>query len=309
MIGWTAAWFSSAVVCLYASIYQLKTENHALHLLLAIVAVALFASAPVLAPSNCRSADSLLRFACGCGLMKALEMYARRGSPPKAKYDPINENPKVYAWYLLSELRYESFNISTVKLPPYTFSEKRELLKHMLLLLSLQLLPQANSLVKAFSILLSIYCIWTAMGLGIRYTHSEPLFGPIYKARNLTGFWTETWHNAFTAPCLVLAYRPVYKLTNNRVFATLAAFVTMGVWHTWSLQPLVSPEAQLRILLFFVLNGVGTIADNAVWGPSRNDNMLRRTFSWAWCAFLAQWTASACAIPNGIHQIQWSQIC
>ena len=241
--------------------------------------------------------------------MKAFELYARHSTPPKAKYEPINADAKRYAWYLLWELRYESFNISTVKLPPYAIDEKRELVVHTVLLLVLQLFPQSNSLVKAFSILLAIYCIWTAMGLCLRYTHSAPLFGPIYRAANLTGFWTETWHNAFTAPCVVLAYQPVYKATHNRALATLAVFMAMGVWHAWSLQPLVSPEAQIRVLVFFVANGIGTIADAAFWGPTRNDNTLRRLTSWAWCAFFAQWTASKCGIPNGIHRIQWSMIC
>jgi hypothetical protein len=60
------------------------------------------------------------------------------------------------------------------------------------------------------------------------YKYSAPLFGPIYRAPNLTAFWSETWHNAFTGPLIVIAYRPIRKFTGSRALGNIACFAIMG---------------------------------------------------------------------------------
>ena len=94
----------------------------------------------------------------GYGIMKALDMAARSKKPPISVIGPISRTE--YNLRLLLELRYESFDISTARAPKYHINERNELLKHLLIVLALQLFPQ-NSLVKAYSVLFAIYCIWT----------------------------------------------------------------------------------------------------------------------------------------------------
>jgi hypothetical protein len=82
------------------------------------------------------------------------------------------------------------------------------------------------------------------------------------------------------------------------------------VWHAWSLVPLVPLQGQVRLTLFFILNGAGTVADFTIWGPAHeNDTIVRRICSWLLCIFLAQWTVAKCNIPDGMRAIDWTNLC
>ena len=122
--------------------------------------------------------------------MKLLDIFARRHSRPTytASKKPADW---LYAFILLSELRYESFTPNHIRVPRQleNFNEPLQLGIHIAVFAFLQNLPQVYPTVLAFEVLLSIYILWTSMQLVLRYKSSPALFGPLYLADSLTGFW------------------------------------------------------------------------------------------------------------------------
>src|SRR6202012_3266327 len=100
------------------------------------------------------------------------------------------------------------------------------------------------------------------------------LFGPLYMADSLTGFWSETWHNAFASPTTSLAYRPLrYGLPKYgvpvviaRAIGVLGAFTLMAMFHIYGLMPILNREALFRVGVFFFVNGIATVSEASVWG-------------------------------------------
>jgi len=122
--------------------------------------------------------------------MKLLDIFARRKSIPI-----YTGGRKPADWLLslivLTELRYESFTPNHIRVPrdQENFSEPLQLIIHMGVFAVLQSLPQNNTTVLAFEVQLSIYILWTGMQLLLRYKSSPALFGPLYLADSLSGFW------------------------------------------------------------------------------------------------------------------------
>lgn len=122
--------------------------------------------------------------------MKVLDIWARQNCLPVYA---AGKKPK--AWKLsllmLTELRWESFTPNRIRVPrsQENFSEPLQLGFHVLAFVFLQTLPQIYPTVLAFEVLLAIYIIWTTMQLLLRYKSSPALFGPLYLADSLTGFW------------------------------------------------------------------------------------------------------------------------
>lgn len=241
------------------------------------------------------------------------------GSPPR---------PSVMALILMTELRYESFTPNPIRhgpLPRYPFpsspskrklfySEKAQFLIHIGIFMMLQTLPQYAP-VKALGILLSIWVIWTAMQLSMRYRNSPPLFGAVYLADSLATFWTETWHNAFAGPCLSLAYTPVTYLLSSlavprgatRALSVVASFGLMSVFHMYALSSLLSKEGRRRIGVFFLVNGILVVVEVWVWGKRRD--WRRAVIAWALELALASWTVSAADVADGVLNADWRGLC
>lgn len=122
--------------------------------------------------------------------MKALDIFARRNSLPT-----YSAGPRPATWLLaliiLTELRYESFTPNHIRVSRSreNFSEMTQLAIHILAFALLQSLPQVHPTVIAFEVLLAIYIIWTSLQLVLRYKSSPALFGPLYLADSLSGFW------------------------------------------------------------------------------------------------------------------------
>jgi hypothetical protein len=122
--------------------------------------------------------------------MKSLDIWARRHFSPE-----YIAGPKPADWLLpiimITELRYESFAPNHIRVPKQmeNFSEPIQLGIHLLLFLLLQAIPQVFPTVLAIEVLLAIYIIWTSMQLILRYKTSPALFGPLYLADSLAGFW------------------------------------------------------------------------------------------------------------------------
>ncbi len=122
--------------------------------------------------------------------MKLLDIWARRRSLPtwaSGKPPP----GWLLSLFLLIELRYESFTPNHIRVPKNqeNFNEPLQLAIHTAIFALLQSLPQNLPTVLAFEVLLAIYIIWTSMQLLLRYKSSPALFGPLYLADSLTGFW------------------------------------------------------------------------------------------------------------------------
>lgn len=248
--------------------------------------------------------------------MKVFDIFARRNSLPIYTSDP-KPPAWMHALLLLTELRYESFTPNHIRITKTheNFSEKAQLLIHIGFFVVLQMMPQTIGAVLALEVLLTIYILFSSLQILLRYKSSPALFRPLYLADSLQGFWTETWHNVFSSPVTSLAYRPARLLSLRlglplsfaRPFGALAAFSFMGLFHVAGLLPVLSTEALKRIMGFFILNGLGTIAEALVWGRKRN--WVRASLAWAFQAVVAGWAAETAGLPRGLHGVKWGELC
>src|SRR5271155_2142872 len=302
-LPFTLLYLLITVVTLYLTLYcvGIKAPAPLTFLTTTITVFALYLR-PYLFTTNCPQADMLLRLVCGTAIMKALDMYFRRDHPPVIKFPA---SPAVYAFYLLVELRYESFDISTARHRKYVISDAREYFIHLAIFCILQLLPQVP-IIKAFGVLFSIWLIWNAMNITLKSPNSQPLFGPIYRAPSLSSFWTDTWHNAYTSPISTLGYRPMRKLFGP-AGGVVGGFAVMAVFHVWALAPYMPADGLVRVAVFFMANGVGSIVDYWIWGAK--DGWVRGLVNWGFEVFWAQWTVQKCDIPDGLFAIDFKNIC
>lgn len=248
--------------------------------------------------------------------MKVFDIFARRNSLPAYSGNP-NPPAWLHALLLVTELRYESFKPNHIRITKTheNFSERAQLLIHAGFFAVLQMMPQTIPTVLALEVLLAIYLLFTSLQLGLRYKSSPALFGPLYLADSLQGFWSETWHNVFSSPATSLAYRPVrllslrlgLPLSSARSLGALAAFTFMGLFHVVGLLPVLSTEGLKRIIWFFILNGVGTTAEVLVWGKKRN--WMRASLAWAFQTVVATWAAETAGLPRGLHGVKWGELC
>jgi len=299
-VPFTLACLLASVIPLYLELYCVGAAAPApLTFLTTFTSVAAFSACPYAASTQCPQADIVLRISCGTGIMKSLDIYFRRHVPPALKFPAGRAE---YAWYLLTELRYESFDISTARPRRAGVCATKEYLAHLGIFIFLQLLPQ-TSVIKAFGVLFAIWLSWNAVHFVLKYRDSSTLFGPIYGAV----FWTETWHNAYTSPIRTLGYCPVRKFTGSPAAGVLAAFTIMAVFHVWAFAPYVSPQGLFRIGCFFVGNGVGCIVDFHLWG--KKSTWTRTVVSWTYEIYLAQFTAAKCDIPDGLLATDFGRLC
>lgn len=276
--------------------------------------------------------------------MKSWDLCARRHRMPKySYYSP--PPPSIVALLYLTELRYESFTPNHVHIAPgpstirandndkpptnknhkpisTRFSEQTNLLIHTVLFILLQtVFPQSNSTVLALQVLLAIYILWESLQLILRYHSSPPLFGPIYSASSLGVFWSETWHSAFASPCRSLAYEPlrthlprllgrylgVPSVPLAKAAGIIASFAMMGIFHVYALTPLLHYGGLVRVTIFFLLNGVGTVVEGAIWG--RRTHWAKTLLAWLFELMLASWTVEGMRVPKGLNSIQWRDLC
>jgi hypothetical protein len=122
--------------------------------------------------------------------MKVLDLWARRNSLPTYVAGPMLAD-WLLAFILITELRYESFTPNHIRVSRQreNLSEPIQLGIHVVAFAILQSLPQVFPTVLAFEVLLAIYIIWTSIQLTVRYKSSPALFGPLYLADSLNGFW------------------------------------------------------------------------------------------------------------------------
>ncbi len=246
-----------------------------------------------------------------------LDIFARQGDLPEYTASQRRPPPWLFAVIVSTELRYESFTPNQVRQGGgrQLFSEPVQLAIHVGAFAVLQSMPQKYAAILALETLLAIYIIWSSMQLLLRYKSSPALFGPLYLADSLAGFWSETWHNAFASPCESLFYRPARKhlpkygvpVLLARSIGILGAFGFMAAFHIYTLQPILPRNSLYRIGCFFLLNGVGTVSEGALWG--RRKHWAKTQFAWMFELALATWTVKALQMPQGLHQIPWTNMC
>lgn len=155
----------------------------------------------------------------------------------------------------------------------------------------------------------------------LRYKSSPPLFGPLYLADSLGGFWARTWHNAFASPCTSLAYHPVRHMLSRmgaplevaRGVGLVAAFALMGAFHVYALSPLVGRDGLNRVGWFFVGNGVAVVAEAGIWGKDREMGYKKRWaragVAWVFEVMVAAWVVRGCGVPEGLGGVRWGEAC
>ncbi|EEH08451.1 conserved hypothetical protein [Histoplasma capsulatum G186AR] len=329
---------------LYSSLYALAKRKTRSFEILSLLASIGFIASSCLMVLECNMIRSLQLFAVAIGVMKALDLFARRHNPPQYAHDPMPSHGLLALLYL-TELRYESFTPNTTRLGPAPapslskgksensyrngrgspkskqwkphFTEQGNLVLHAILFAILQtFFPQSNPTVVALEVLLAIYVLWESLQLLLRYRTSPPLFGPLYTATSLSTFWSETWHSAFASPCRSLAYEPIrYTLPERygvpvsiaRALGVVASFGLMGFFHVYGLKPLLPFDALARIYAFFILNGVGAVIEDAIWG--RETHWGKTILAWVFELAIASWTVEGLSVPRGLKNIQWTTIC
>jgi uncharacterized membrane protein HdeD (DUF308 family) len=75
----------------------------------------------------------------------------------------------------------------------------------------------------------------------------------------------------------------------------------------YALAPLLSRHALFRVGLFFIINGIATVAEAFAWGKRRHP--LKAVLAWIFETSIATYTASAIDIPNGLSKIPWREMC
>ena len=73
------------------------------------------------------------------------------------------------------------------------------------------------------------------------------------------------------------------------------------------MSPILSAEGKLRIGLFFVLNGVLTMAESAVWGRKRD--WRRALMAWVFELALASWAVETAQVADGLLEADWRGLC
>ncbi|KAI0996321.1 hypothetical protein K3495_g11859 [Podosphaera aphanis] len=239
--------------------------------------------------------------------MKLLDIWVRRNALPVYKKDKVDKVPSdwIISLLLVTEMRYESFTPNHIKLPESrkTYTEPWDFAIHIGIFSVLQALPIQHPTLLALKVLLSIYISGTAMHLLFRYKSSPALFGPIYLANSLAGFWSETWHNVYASACVSLTYLPirnslrhfgVSKLLSHAI-GIIGVFSLMAIFHVYVMHPVLGTTTLIRVGLFFFLNGIATIAEAMIWG--REKHWMKSLLAWAFEITLATWTANSMAMP------------
>ncbi|KAK2796091.1 hypothetical protein FQN52_000065 [Onygenales sp. PD_12] len=330
-------------IVLYISLYALARRQMRSFAVLSVLASVGFVISGTVTVLDCSMVRSLQYFAVAIGLMKSLDLFVRRHDPPTYAYHPRPSAPIIALLYL-TELRYESFHPNHVRIGPVPapspekeptgrkrrttrrtpktttwkpqFSERVNLVLHGAFFTILQTLFPQYPAVQALEVLLAIYVIWEFLQLVLRYHDSPPLFGPLYTATSLGTFWSETWHSAFASPCRSLAYDPLRRAlperygvpdSISRAVGVIASFSLMGLFHVYGLRPLLPFDALARIYAFFLMNGFGTVIEDAIWG--RETHWGKTILAWVFELGIASWTVEGLSVPKGLRDIQWSSIC
>jgi hypothetical protein len=142
----------------------------------------------------------------------------------------------------------------------------------------------------SFVLLLDGTFRWTGGALRAVGLRSEVLSRSPWFFADLGDFWARRW-NRFVGKSLALeVYAPVRRRA-GRVAAVVATFLVSGVVHE-ALFTLAMPDGSAhagRFTLFFVAQGAGVLASNAIPDETRVGRGARRALGWAVLLAAAPW--------------------
>ncbi|KAK4579961.1 hypothetical protein LTR86_000163 [Recurvomyces mirabilis] len=199
----------------------------------------------------------------------------------------------IYAYYLLTEMRYHSFDIAVTQKGRAKVHAKPFWYKLLWTIGPLFLLPTATYYLpvpglKAACLLLLIQHALELVHKSLHYGHSEPEFLLPFSAATLAEFWGTHWQGAASPFLQSLAHRPVRKFGGSRAQAILAVFCLTGIWHGWAAAPLCTRPWLLgvEVWLLFVGFGAGILAEKWVW-RGRQGGVVQRVCVWTYALTLA----------------------
>lgn len=138
-----------------------------------------------------------------------------------------------YIWLLLSEMRYQSFDIAIKQnsRPPLS-EQSRDIPSSLFAVLIAGLITLAFPLgeLMCLTLLLLVRLGFEILHLLVHPSCKLPLFYRPFSTPSMSAFWTTHWH-ACAAPFLNdLGYKPGREYV-GRWFGVLAAFNLSGIWH------------------------------------------------------------------------------
>jgi len=163
--------------------------------------------------------------------MKAIDIIFLR-SPPKMRNNKLQtlRDRHRYAIYLLTEFRYQSFDISIHKTP-------REQTPWYELLVFLLLGHLPGPFLKYRQAVLVIPYMVIIMD-GIRYLifpKSPPLFTSFWKSKSYAEQFNTSWHQLLRSPLMSIGYYPLARF--GRPFGLMGAFLVSGIAHGYASFP------------------------------------------------------------------------
>ncbi|KAF2480519.1 hypothetical protein BDY17DRAFT_348087 [Neohortaea acidophila] len=165
--------------------------------------------------------------------------------------NPPDTSPWEYTYYLLTEMRYQSFSTHTTQLlrpdtnKQSTHSPVWTIFPPTILptLVYLHPTPILKALLALLVIQYALETLHTFLHRD-RKTCTQPLFHTPFAAPSFGAFWSTHWHAAANPFLQSLAYQPVRTLSGQKAPAVLATFALTGIWHAWAAMPAVEREMQ-----------------------------------------------------------------
>ena len=197
-----------------------------------------------------------------------------------------------YVWLLLTEMRYHSFDNAAIQKGRPANQAGEDITNKVLPPLIIVTVAYAFPIAETKCLLL-LCVIWNALEAVHSLLHPRcphKLFYKPFSAATLGDFWTVHWHCSAVF-LQSLAYKPGRRLV-GRWSGVLTAFALSGVWHGWASMPLVDDEFALKLGLqvytFFVMLGVGTLLERAIWRDKQRD-LPQRCLVWGGSLAWAGW--------------------
>ena len=230
-----------------------------------------------------------LRVVCFFYACKILDLGVARADTPPTRLLP-NGNPAsmqttadlaLYAWLLLTEMRYLSFDIAIKQSSriarditlPFAASFILGILDYGFLQL-----PE----VKCICLLLLLQGLFESLHLLLHPGCARPLFYKPWRAGTMSDFWSVHWHTAAAPFIQTLAYRPGKRYV-GQWFGILAAFNLTGIWHGWATAALAEDgyafAIGLRVWALFMMMGVLCLLERWTW-DEKQGGMLQRIVVW-----------------------------
>lgn len=187
-----------------------------------------------------------------------------------------------YTLLIFREPRYDSFRPNYARTHKTTtatttwVSEVRYMILSTLVIGSMErYFP--NRFTAALVAALGIYIYFT-LTVFLMTPYSTPPFSRPFSASSISEFWSVRWHAMLHSPLHTIFYKPTLKFTQSRSVSVVVTFTASGFWHAIGVEPILGRECAAYVTLFFILQGVGVILDQGLFG-TRNV-IQRRLLAW-----------------------------